>query len=230
MTFKIYPLIFFLISTIIISCKQNNDKEIKTFESILGKEKSAALTELSILLDSFMVDKFKTESASESYKEYFKNFKNLENPFLKFPNSLNQKVDRIYSTTNLKNQIRSKPDSVWVINQQIKSLYNFWSGDKVISSDTTSININVLKNAHRIQEIDSIIDLAYNIYEPNQEGNFIKALESIKSKPKVVNQFLNITYATGQVDTHTLVKLLDNENVDFDNYFVKRIITLYLFY
>jgi hypothetical protein len=213
--------VLILLIPLFTSCFKPNGSEtaqINKFESILGEIETKYLNEIVHDFEDYLTSNYSEVEIDSIYKYYLVDlsYNKIKNPWsidsikmIKYKMSnLFGKYDTIY------------PDTVWYEKEMINIKFN--------GNEIYDYSIVPIRRSNIPLDIDSMI--TYYKREPNiiqsEPSSFYMALDSIKSSNVFVQSFLN---GINQPDWHpyrNLAKGLLNDNPDFSNYFVRRIIAI----
>lgn len=200
----------FVIMMIGLAFACNHNKKLKQypevvkFESILGKKESKELTKIVREFEVELTKYYGVKATEEAYRKYFNEIKKSGKIEIKeFP--LRDIVYRL-NKSSVRDEIWLKPDSCWRSDQKLHCRYSYRG---------SSFNYTYyLKDEIEIKPSDYII--------LNKDGNFFKGLESANSDIYVKAYLDNIKVA-GIMSPTLLSDAYSKPNVDYSNYFVKRL-------
>jgi hypothetical protein len=217
-----------IILLLIISC--SNKKQITEFEEILGDENSKTLTHL--------VDDFETEflkkyyshlDISKAYRQFVIDVKKQGG--FNFSNNISEKSKLIFEQSNLRLEIYSIPDSIWIKHSNnvvvTKIRYKNLTSDGTFQFNTSESSYN----DDGIINKDSILNtINKNHGGMNFSGRYKKALETIFQESGFVNEYIDTKDAAGSGNPSIFVSRILSSNIDFKDYFIKRLILTELVY
>jgi len=214
-------LIILLISIISFSCgNQSENGAIQTFESILGKEKSDGLTQVVDHFESEILDKYETISLEEAYKKYLTNI--VESNFVTVEEWLpvQYKRDSIFDLCKcgLVDEVWMKPDTIWVKNDRLYISY---------FSNPEDIEFG---RKIRTTNIDSLISREKNTSIANLRGLVHKAFGAISETNELTYWYYDTRNMAGDFSRQITANLMLKNNIDYNDYFVKRIIVIETYY
>ena len=214
--------------TILILTACNNQKynqRIEQFENYLGSEKSAVLTKKVESFERFLSMNFKNQTIEENYIDFLRNiaFGDYENIDWKFEQNNRKELERISELHRLRQEIWTKPDSVW-INDTVLICLSYY----ITNSDTQEL---FYKNYHpkyrnKKLNLDSTINAEKRIMRFNLNGKFYKGLGIIKDSDSTIIAYLDNRNSTGSLPPSIIANGFLERNTDFLDYFVKRIIMI----
>ena len=200
----------------------------------LGAENSKILTELVADFETDFLKrqypKLKTENAYEKFLTELRDNKTAdwkkisENSRTKFANS------------ELKDEIYRYPDSVWIEKDTSKMTIKLQA---VVKSRFKYINddgsIEYLENESyqppiKDLDINWVLEREKNSPRFNSTGKYLQALYQIKDRDTFFKNFYEQKEAIGHINPETLANVMLQENVDLNDYLIKRIIVLELAY
>ncbi len=218
---------------LIVSC--SNEKQISEFENVLGKENSRTLTYLvSDFENDFLKRNYPNLNTEQAYHKFLTELENNTTENWKKPSEQSRKR---FDNSNLKLEIYSIPDSIWIEKDSEKmTLSN--AGPMIIikrkslksngtfgySTSETSFNYSNSVNE------DSIINSRKKYVDINYLGKYRRALNSISKHHKFIEKHLYMTELAGILDPRLVAAEMLDKNVDFSDYFIKRLIVTEIAY
>ena len=219
-----------ILSLVIFSCSSR--KDIEKFNKTLGEENVETL--------DCLVKSFESNYLKIVYPE-----KGLDDAYESFLNSvLENKVDydkvysrledskKMFEKSRLKYEIYRVVDSVWIIDSldswgrvTLKMRYKFIDSIDQYNYSYDKIDLNV-----QGKSLDSIIYMYRNTVGSNYHGKYLKAIEKISNGSSFFRNLNEIIEATGASDYLLTSDLMIRHNVDFDDYFIKRLVLTEIIY
>ncbi|WP_025743533.1 hypothetical protein [Aquimarina pacifica] len=223
----------FLILILLVSC--SDEKQISEFENVLGKENSQTLT---YLVSDFENDFLKKNYPNLNTEQAYRNFlTKLENNVAVNWKKQSEQSRKIFDNSKLKLEIYSIPDSIWIERSPKKrTLSN--TGPTIIikrkslKSDGTfefSTSETSFRYPDSVNE-DSIINSQKRYVAINYFGKYRNALNSVSKHHKFIEKYLYMTELAGILDPRLVAAEMLNMNVDFSDYFIKRLIVTEIAY
>ncbi len=222
---KILKLFIFLL--LVVSCSKK--EQIKKFENVLGKENSETLTSMVLEFENgFLKRQYPDLNTEKAYRQYLKELENNSTGNWAKPS---KKSREIFNKSNLRYEIYRIPDSVWIEKNPdtlhfkydkstIKTKWKYLNenGKFEYGVSESSISFNEPKNE------DSLIELRKKYIDVNYVGKYRRALYSISKNNKFVSEYLDMTDAAGILDPRMVAANMLSDDVDLNNYFIKRLI------
>ncbi len=209
-----------IFTLLIFSC--SNKSRITEFENILGKENSDTLDWLVTDFETNYLQKKYSNSTLE--KAYIKYLTEIESDsYGNWERPSNESVKK-FNDSKLKELVYGIPDSIWVVpipsnyrtEYRIRRKYLNLKG----KYDTGTSEVSISK----VHDEDSLIATLKNHYDINHFGRYREALRSVSKKEKFVEKYLEMTQAAGILDQRGIAYEMLISDLDFDNYFIKRLI------
>ncbi|SDS02526.1 hypothetical protein [Winogradskyella sediminis] len=228
----------FIYLTIILlltfSC--SNEKDITEFEKILGKENSETLTYLVNDFESnFLKRQYPNLDTKKAYKQFLTELSKGETEYW---NNFSKSSREYLKDSNLRLEIYSVPDSIWIERDPEKLTLSFSDVPmlkikrKYLMPDGT-FGYSTSESSFRYKEPideDSIIESRKNWVDINYVGSYTRALNSIENKSRFLIGYLDMRDAAGTIDPRLIAyRMLDNK-VDLNDYFIKRLIVTEIVY
>lgn len=210
----------FLILLVVYGC--SNRKQIVEFEEILGQKNSETLNSMvSDFEISFLNKKYPNSSVKQAYKEYLSDIEsNISGDWERPPEN---NIER-FNKSELKEVIYGIPDSIWIIQSNYKSRTKYKVRIKYLDSKN-EFQIGTLESSiPKVRNEDSLVKALKNNYYINYFGKYRKALYSVSDKNVFVKEYLKITQDVGTLDPRMVAYKMLIADLDFDNYFTKRMI------
>ena len=209
----------FILFLLTLSCSHN--QEIVIFEKVLGKENSETL--------SFLVNDFETDFLKKQYptlntkKAYKKFLSELESGKTDLLENISKESKIKFEQSNLKNEIYSYIDSVWVENDiLIKQRFAHKNSDGTIDYSVQTHSGFVPKGFDK----DSLLKSQMHYRSLNYSGKYWKAFASIKEKNSFLKEYYKLKISMGFLHSETIANMISNAELDFSDYFIKRIINV----
>jgi hypothetical protein len=213
-----------IILTFIISVSIYSQQIV--FEKTLGKENVETLNSLIEEFETKTLKKeyptLKTESA---YKEFLKDI--LKN------NSV--KGRKIFPESKLKLNIYCVPDSIWIEKRKLTS----GKEGEMIKTKFKGLNENgeIIYTSStdyccfEKSETLKLFEKQKEDVQINFSGKYIKALENISNESEVVKSYLEgIKMTADPIRPYSMSEYLLKNNIDLNNYFIKRLIFINMIY
>ena len=200
-------------------CVQNPKYALEKFEHILGKEESKTLSKLVVEFESILSEKYPNVTQENAYKKFIIEINNQNWQIL---DSLS--IKEFYYNSSLERQVKYRPDSMWVQENKFYRKYNVYQGTKQIDS-FEEFNFLGEPSENKI----ALLVKKYNkraLFNP--EGNYYKALDSIKNEYKVANELFKFKTKWMEAN-NTLTSVLLTEKTNYNDPIIKRLIVLELF-
>ncbi|MFI1743211.1 hypothetical protein [Thalassobellus sediminis] len=224
----------FIILLLIFSC--SNKKNIAEFEKVLGKENSKTLT---YLVNDFESDFLKRQYPNLNTKSAYKQFlTELIKEDTEYWNKFSKSSRKIFEKSDLRLEVYSVPDSIW-IERDPKKLTLSYNGvpmlkirRKYLLPDGT-FGYNTSESSFRYKDpinVDSIIESRKNWIDINYVGSYSRALNSITNKSDYLTKYLDIREAAGIIHPFIIAGGMLKSKVDFNDYFIKRLIITEIVY
>jgi len=223
-----------LIGLLLIGC--SNNKAIAEFERILGKENSETLTYLvQDFENDFLADEYPNLETDKSYERFLEEL--IDGNGRVWQEISNESRERFAKST-LKYEIYSVPDSVWIERDTSKLKLSYSNIPmlktklKVLMPDGTfeySFSESSFNYKEPINE-DSIIKQHMNYVNVNYVGSYVRALNSIPNKSRFLVNYLDIRDAAGIISPVIIANRMFDSKVDFNDYFIRRLIVTEIVY
>ncbi len=205
--------------------RKSSEDQIRTFETILGKNSSAELT---LLVNEFehniLTKKYPAETLKQSYELLFKDIR-LNRTHLYDSQTENGQL--IWEKSDLKNQIYKYPDSVWIEGNIIKTDYRTPTSDGTFES---SISRTSGKSRWKFKTIDSLIDYQMTIPIFNTNGRFWKALRELEKDNEFIKKYNEQIEAFGHIPYSSIPDVVNHYKIDPTDYLIKRILIKEIMY
>ncbi|TDS16527.1 hypothetical protein DFQ03_1008 [Maribacter caenipelagi] len=213
-------LIAFILLLIVFSC--SNREEVLEFEKILGIENSQALT---LMVSNFENEFLKTEypnlTSEQAYERLLTDMR--DNKFQSW-NKLPKFDETDLKQSQLKFEINAYVDSVWIEtneNPRIVWQYNFLGNNGTFYKKDYWSSYNKNPSVNK----DSIIEDRYTWFVINYpEGRYWKALSKTCQKDKFIMDYLNFSNSFGRIPFEIMASRMLSANLDYSDFFIKRII------
>ncbi len=223
-----------LIGFLTMSC--SNQKSIAEFENVLGKENSETLTYLvQDFENDFLKSQFPNLETDKAYEQFLKELIDGNGRVWK---DISQESRKLFANSTLKYEIYSVPDSVWI--EKDKNKLTLSNSDipmiktkrKYLLPNGT-FDYSISESSFRYQEPvseDSIIEQHMNFVDVNYVGSYIRALNSIPNKSQFLKKYLDIRDAAGIVSPVIIANRMLESKVNFNDYFIRRLIVTEIAY
>jgi hypothetical protein len=234
------PFIFLLL---IISCEdKKSESQTSEFDKVLGSENVATLNFLvSDFENDFLKRQYPNLKTEDAYRKFLTELRDKKTENRK---SISENARKKFKASDLRLEMYEFPDSVWILKNStfdkiesdsllfldssipyVKSRYKYTNPD-----GTTEYNYSRSYGGN-IEEIDydSIINREMKSPSFNGIGKYIQALYQIKERDTFFKNFYK-QKEYGFIRAETLAKVMLEENVDLNDYLVKRIIVLEIAY
>lgn len=182
---------------------------------MLGDTETVYLNEIINDFESYLESNYEGDDIESKYKIYLGA---LSQNKLKVPWKIDSAKMLKYVNSNLFSKYDSiYPDSVWIEHEMI----NLKFYEKEIIESIIPIN-----RRNRPLNIDSMINNLRNTPELREitQSSFFFALDSIITNDSIIINFLEVKRILGNISKCNLASGLLNENPNFSDYFIKRII------
>jgi hypothetical protein len=224
---KIFKIIITLL--LFIGCSENKNPTTE-FDKILGKEN---VETLNLLVSEFENDFLKRQYPNLDTKSAYKKFaieisEGKTERLLEF----SEKTRSIFNKSNLRLDIYCVIDSTWIEKNPWNDKTLLVKGrTRCLKPDGTFENgsMEMPFNENEISR-DSIQKKYMNFVESNYNGKYLKALNSISDKSDFLSSFAKNRTNFGIIVPELIAKKMLAHNVDFDSYYIRRLIVLELSY
>jgi hypothetical protein len=207
---------------LLLLCSCSNKSEIAEFENTLGKENIETLNSLVIDFETtFLKKKYPNSSTEKAYVKYLTEIESDMNGIWGRPS---KKSIGKFNNSQLKNIVYGIPDSIWVINSPYKSRTEYRVRRKYLNIKGEYDFGTLEASIPKVNNEDSLIATLENHYDINYFGKYIKALKGVSKKNKFVEEYLEMIQDGGMLDHRLLAYKMLIADLDFDNYFTKRLI------
>ena len=217
----------FIILILTFSC--SNEKVIAEFEIVLGAENSQTLTNLVHEFENdFLKKQYPDLNTEMAYRQYLTELENNSTGNWKKPS---KKSREIFNSSKLRYEIYRIPDSVWIEKSPDTSHFKYdkstvktkWKylnedGEFKYGVSESSIGFEEPKNE------DSLIELRKKYIDVNYVGKYRRALYSVSKHNTFITEYLDMTDAAGILDPRMVAAKMLSNNVDLNDYFIKRLI------
>lgn len=212
----------------ITSCSDKQDK--KNFVMILGEENVETL--------DYLVESFENEYLKITYPE--KDIESAYNVFIEqiLKGAINyddiskklKKSMELYSNSRLLYEKLKLVDSVWVLDSlndkiTLKMRYKF-----IDSTSQFNYSYDKKEWSLKSESLDSIFYKSSHTVRSNYQGKYLKAIKVLKNRSLFFKRYNNIIDAVGSSDYLLTADLMKRRNVDYNDYFIKRVVVLDLVY
>jgi hypothetical protein len=216
---------FLLLIILLVSCSSETKKDqksnIKKFENFLGKEKSNVLNQQVVWFENFLLHQFGGVSIEEAYKVFLKTLSEDRWEEIDWNyDSINKKqLDELSESSGLRKEIWLLPDSVWIDEKTIHTSYKYmFNGYNTGSTSEFSCRYC------SADELDSLLISELRNYKFNYSGEFIRGLEIVLDGHFFIKSYLEEKKELNALGPSVIADWMLRANLDFSNYFIKRII------
>ncbi|WP_452227746.1 MULTISPECIES: hypothetical protein [unclassified Lacinutrix] len=206
-----------IILLLTFSC--SNEKKIAQFEKVLGKENSETLTYLVNDFESdFLKRQYPNLDTKNAYKQFLTDLKNGRTDLLK---TVSKESRKRFEQSNLKHEIYSYVDSVWIENDfLIKKRFVNKSLNGIIQYNVQTQSGNIPSNFDK----DSLIIAEMDSRTLNNLGKYWIALDSIKNQNEFIKEYYKFKIPMGFLHPEIVSNMMLNSDLNFSDYYIKRII------
>jgi len=223
---KIVGIIIIILLTFGCSKKQT-DLRIAQFEKILGKENSETLTLMvAEFEDGFLKNKYPNLKSEQAYERLLTEMRESKsqswNKLPKFDKSRFEKSE-------LKYEIYAYVDSVWIEEKENPMMVSRYK----LLDNGTFYHRSTLTSYRPKDEVDkdTLMKNRYTWTDLNyQSGRFWEALRKTGQKDKFIVDYLDFANSSGVMQPEIMVDKMLNTNMNYSDYFIKRIIVTELSY
>ncbi len=197
----------------------SNEKKIAQFEKVLGKENSETLTYLVNDFESdFLKRQYPNLDTKNAYKQFLTDLKNGRTDLLE---SVSKESRKRFEQSNLKHEIYSYVDSVWIENDfLIKKRFVNKSLNGIIQYSVQTQSGNIPSNFNK----DSLIIAEMDSRTLNNLGKYWIALDSIKNQNDFIKEYYKFKIPMGFLHPEIVSNMMLNSDLNFSDYYIKRII------
>ncbi len=218
-----------IILLLLIGCS-GNENQTTEFDKILGKENSKTLN---LLVSEFENDFLKRQYPNLNTKSAYEKFvteisEGKTEHLLEF----SEKSRELFNKSTLRLEIYCVMDSTWIEKNPWNDKTLLVKGrTKCLNPDGTFENgsMEMPFNENEISR-DSIQKKYMNFVETNFNGKYLKALNSISDKSDFWKTFVTDRNDFGIIISEFIAKRMLAHNVNFDDYYIKRLIVTELSY
>jgi hypothetical protein len=228
---------FIFILILSFSCsKGQNDSRISQFESILGEKESNTLTYLVEDFEkNYLQKNYPNLNTDDAYKKFLKDVN--ETGKTPIPMEILKDGFERFEKSNLKLEIYSIPDSVWIERNKNKTTFKSFDptlmikwkslkNDGTYEYRTSESSTSYLNNMTE----DEIIAFSTKRKEINYFGKYNEAIKTIFNEPSFVNDYFEYRDLSGNSNPLVFITRILNSDSDFNDYFIKRITVIELAY
>jgi hypothetical protein len=175
----------------------------------------------------FLKTKYPNLSTEKAYSEYLTELEsniagNWERPTKKNIDKFNQ--------SELKKVVYGLPDSIWVEKTQNKNRTEYRIRRKYLTVKG-EYEIGTLEaSIPKVSDEDSLIATLENHYDINYFGKYREALKTVSKEDKFIKKYLQMTKEAGMLDPRMIAYEILIADLDFDDYFIKRLIVTEIVY
>ena len=219
-------LLTFIFLLLISSCSNKN--QIVKFEKILGKEDSETLTSIVTEFENgFLKTNYPNLNTKKAYAEFLIDIESKRKLNWAKPTEIQLKK---FNQSNLKNVVYGIPDSIWIVENQKKTRTEYRVRRKYLNTKG-EYKIGTLEaTIPKINNNDSLITTLENYYDINYFGKYREALNTASKKNKFVQKYIEKTQEVGTLNIRLIAEKMTGANLDFDDYFTKRLIITEIVY
>lgn len=206
----------------------------KKFEEVLGEENVYILNNLLKDFESeFIANKYSKLNTKQAYVQFLidaqkGNLKLQDEPAI-------EENAKIFKKSDFKLDVFCYPDTVYVgkselnINHRKEGVivsYNCKKTDHIFTTRTSNFSNN------DINKTKELVEQFKNSKVINLDGLFFKALKTASKETNAIElkSCVDIINTTGGISPITIIQGLLESNSDLDNYFLKRLLLLYVIY
>jgi len=209
----------YLFLFLIFSC--SNKSQIVEFENILGKKNSETLTLMvSDFENGYLKNKYPNLSSEKAYAKLLLDMRDSKaQSWGKLPEFEKTRFEE----SQLKLEIYSYVDSVWIESIESPRLFiqrKYLANDGTFHKGTSWSSFRPKDGENK----DSIINNRYTWTDLNYSGRFWKALRETCQNDKFIMDYLYLADSAGPIQPEILISRILASNVDYSDYFIKRII------
>lgn len=228
-------LLFAMLLLAVWGCSNGTDTFITDFETTLGQENSRLLTELvSDFENDFLKRQYPNIEIDSAYKKLMRELRDGQTDYWE---KIFAKSRNAFEMSSLKSEIYMYPDSVWIekdtakmiikSNQPVvKSRFKFVGLDGTITYNEAESSLPPMEYA----DLAWLLKRQKESPEFNTQGKYIQALYKLKDRDAFFRKFYDRKSSMGFLASEALASALLYENVDFNDYLIKRIIMLEIVY
>lgn len=238
--YKTFILILFLGS----SCAENTDiNNVFAFNKFLGKEKSEVLDEAVISFEKYLELNYKNENNNKKRIKLFLNeyvLKSEPDTTKLFTTKTNRVIVEKFEKSGLRKEI-------WLYHNEEKNykpnynIYEFFPYQEFETEDSiATVNLIDLNNIEEdIIEIDSVeyikrekelVERMTNSLSRNTFGDFLFGLTKFTSEDSFVHRYTKSRVLGGNFSPHFIIPGLLKQDINLNDPFIKRIITVDFYY
>ena len=208
-----------------LSCR-NKSAELAKFESVLGIEKSKVLTEITEAFENeYLAKKYPSNSLSKQYLLFMKDLEKM-----KFPEKDSVMSDHNYKKFQKSGLIYEKylfPDSVWILKNGVGKKWTLKDKNgKVQSWESEIYGIDTKDPLSH----DSIIRAELKIADFNSNGNFKKAIHSVKNSSRFLSIYYELIDTFGFTSNSLWHATITENNLDITGPVERRVLVMQLVY
>jgi len=219
-----------IVGVLTISSCSSKKGTITEFERVLGQENSETLTYLvQDFENDFLANEFPNLEIDEAYRQFILELRDGKNHVWR---KISKNSKNLFSKSALRYEIYSVPDSVWIeydknnLTSSLKVIPVLKIRRKSLQQDGTflyGVTESIFSYKEPINE-DSIVKKYMNYVDVNFVGSYIRALNSIPNKSPFLKNYIESRNAAGLLSPIIIVNRMLSSNVDFNDYFIKRLI------
>ena len=224
---KIFKIVIILL--LLIGCSDNKNQTTE-FDKILGKENSETLNLLvSEFENDFLKRQYPNLNTTSAYEKFVTEISEGKTEHLL---EFSAKSRKLFNESTLRLEIYCVMDSTWIEKNPWNDKTLLVKGKtKCLNPDGTFENSSMEMpfNENEISR-DSIQKKYMNFVESNYGGKYLKALNSIADKSDFLSSFAKNRTDFGIIVSELIAKQMLAHKVDFDDYYIKRLIVTELSY
>ncbi|MEH1008971.1 hypothetical protein VDP25_14590 [Winogradskyella sp. ECml5-4] len=198
------------------------------FEKILGKEDSETLTSIVTEFENgFLKTNYPNLNIKKAYAEFLIDIESKRKLNWAKPTEIQLKK---FNQSNLKNVVYGIPDSIWIVDNQKKTRTEYRVRRKYLNTKGEYKIRTLEATIPKINNNDSLITTLENYYDINYFGKYREALNTASKKNKFVQKYIEKTQEVGTLNIRLIAEKMTSANLDFDDYFTKRLIITEIVY
>jgi len=197
-------------------------RQIKKFEEVLGKHNSETLSFLVQSFENdFLIKKYPNRTTQKAYENFLNDIS--KGDFSHYV-LISKKNRKLFEESQLKWEIYTCADSIWIDDNLVKSFLSFKRDGKKIRTTEVATSI------HKDENIDSVLSSYQERCDHNRQGKFIKAVKEIKSDNRFLEDYYHLKDMAGNLGNTLIPEMVSRNNANIEDYMVKRILVLELVY
>lgn len=219
------PILIFILIFAFSCSNKISQRQIEKFEEILGKNNS---NELTLLVNEFeeniLKKKYPSNSLKKSYDLLFMDIKNNRQNIFDFQT---KKGQGIFTKGNLKTEIYSYPDSVWIDGDFIIMEYRNKLPNGTFKSEFSRMSG---ESRWQFQTLDSLISYQMTVPIHNSKGKYWEAILEMKKGNEFLEKYYEYVEQFGPLPFGAIPDIITTYKIDPTNYLVKRILIREMMY